>query len=116
MGELRNQIAALEEGSSAGVSSERPVAWLRAFGETWLNADVLQAKADLVHAIYERIVVAGPTIVSARLTPEAYAYGLALALPQVVRARPEGAGRALATYRVPIEGHDEWIAAAKRLA
>jgi hypothetical protein len=29
-------------------------------------------------------------------------------------ARPEGAGRALATYRVPIEGHDEWLAAAGR--
>ena len=31
-------------------------------------------------------------------------------------ARPEGAGRALATYRIPIEGRDEWIAAAERLA
>jgi hypothetical protein len=36
--------------------------------------------------------------------------------PFVVLARPEGAGRALATYRMPIEGHDEWIAAARRLA
>ena len=26
-------------------------------------------------------------------------------------ARPEGVGRALATYEVPIEGRDEWIAA-----
>ena len=31
-------------------------------------------------------------------------------------ARPEGAGRALATYRIPIEGRDEWIPAARRLA
>ena len=31
-------------------------------------------------------------------------------------ARPEGAGRALATYELPIEGHDEWIAAAERWA
>jgi len=31
-------------------------------------------------------------------------------------ARPEGAGRALATYEIPIEGRDEWIAAAERLA
>jgi hypothetical protein len=29
-------------------------------------------------------------------------------------ARPEGLERALATYRVPIEGRDEWIAAAAR--
>jgi hypothetical protein len=45
---------------------------------------------DLLHAIYERIVVAGRTIVAARLTPAAYSNGMALALPQVVMARPEG--------------------------
>jgi hypothetical protein len=28
-------------------------------------------------------------------------------------ARPEGVGRALATYRVPIEGRDEWLEAAR---
>jgi hypothetical protein len=60
----------------------------------------------------ERIVVKGRSIVAARLTPAAHSNGLALALPQVVMARPEGAGRALATYRIPIEGRDEWIAAA----
>jgi hypothetical protein len=31
-------------------------------------------------------------------------------------ARPEGVGRALATYEILIEGRDEWLAAAKRLA
>ena len=31
-------------------------------------------------------------------------------------ARPEGAGRALATYEIRIEGADEWIAAAERWA
>jgi hypothetical protein len=31
-------------------------------------------------------------------------------------ARPEGVGRALTAYRMPIEGRDEWIAAARRLA
>ena len=31
-------------------------------------------------------------------------------------ARPTGFGRALATYEVPIEGTDEWLAAARRLA
>lgn len=39
-----------------------------------------------------------------------------LALPQVVMARPTGVGRALATYALPIEGRDEWVAAAKRFA
>ncbi len=43
-----------------------------------------------LHPIYDRIVVVGRTIVAARLTPTAYPNGLALALPQVVMARPEG--------------------------
>ena len=73
-------------------------------------------KADLLQAIYERIVVAGPTFVSARLTPSAYAHGLALALPEAVMARPTGVGRAISTYTIPIEGRDEWLAAARRLA
>ena len=50
---------------------------------------------------------------SARLTPAAYAHGLALALPEnVAKARPTGFGHALAT-RIPIEYRDEWLAAAK---
>jgi hypothetical protein len=49
-------------------------------------------------------------------TPAAYAHGLALALPDAVMARPTGVGRALTTYEIPIEGRDEWIAAANRLA
>jgi len=76
-----------------------------------------EEKADLVHAIYERIVVAGRSIQSVRLTLAAYAHGLALALPEeVVMARPTGVGRAIATYSMPIEGRDEWLAAARRLA
>jgi hypothetical protein len=31
-------------------------------------------------------------------------------------ARPTGVGRALTTYEIPIEGRDEWLAAARRLA
>ena len=94
--------------------ADRAVEWLRALAETWTAADVPEAKADLLHAIYERIVVAGRSFVSARLTPAAYAHGLALALPEkVVMARPTGVGRALATYRIPIEGRDEWLAAAR---
>ncbi len=80
-------------------------------------ADVPKEKAALMHAIYERITIAGPEIVGVRLTAAAYAHGLALALPQKVEmARPTGVGRALATYEIPIEGRDEWLAAARRLA
>ena len=71
----------------------------------------------MLHAIYARIVVTGRTIGSIRLTPSAYAHGLAVALPDKVEmARPTGVGRALATYDVPIEGRDEWLAAARRQA
>ena len=53
-------------------------------------------RADLLHAIYERITVAGPESVGVRLTAAAYAHGLALALPEKVAvACPTGAWRAL---------------------
>jgi hypothetical protein len=59
-----------------------------------------------MHAIYERITVAGPEIVGVRLTAAAYAHGLALALPEKVgMARPTGVERADAiNIRIPIEG------------
>ena len=70
-----------------------------------------------MHAIYDRITVAGPEIVGVRLTHAAYAHGLALALPEKVElARRTGVGRAITGYRMPIEGRDEWIAAVERLA
>jgi hypothetical protein len=68
--------------------------------------------ADLVRAVYDRIVVAGPTFVSARLTPASYQHGLALAPPEVVTARPTGVKRADAIFvRIPIEGAEKTAAA-----
>ena len=69
------------------------------------SADVSKEKADLMHAIYERITVAGPEIVGVRLTAAAYAHGLALALPEKVEmARPTGVERPDArNIRIPIE-------------
>jgi hypothetical protein len=73
------------------------------------QSDVPEAKADLVHAIYEKVVVAGRNFVSARLTPAAYQHGLALALPEAVMARPEGTERTPPT--IVIEGLDEMVQA-----
>jgi hypothetical protein len=71
----------------------------------------------VLHAIYDRMTVAGPEIVGVRLTQAAYAHGLALALPEKVElAPPAGVGHALATYEIPIEGREEWLAAARRPA
>ncbi len=70
-----------------------------------------------MHAIHERITMAGPKIVGVRLTQAAYEHGLALALPEKVEMeRPTGVGRAISTYTIPIAGRDEWLAAARRLA
>jgi hypothetical protein len=68
-------------------------------------------KAGVLHAIYDRITVAGPEIVGVRLTQAAYAHGLALALPEkVALARPTGVERAEATCaRIPIEGADALV-------
>jgi hypothetical protein len=35
---------------------------------------------------------------------------------KVVLARPTGVGRGITTYEIPIEGRDEWLAAAGLLA
>jgi DNA invertase Pin-like site-specific DNA recombinase len=86
--ELRSQRDAIAADERPAVPAERAVRWLRSIGEAIKIADLPAERADLVHAVYERIVVAGPTFVYARLTPAAYQHGLVLALPQVVRARP----------------------------
>jgi hypothetical protein len=89
MKRLRASLAEVEETAQIGVPADRAVEWLRALAETWQQAEVPEARSELLHAIYERIVVAGREFVSARLTPAAYAHGLALALPQqVVSVRP----------------------------
>ena len=89
--ELRSVADRLDAAEGTGVAPARAVAWLRVIGETMERADLPAERADLVHAIYERIIVAGPRFVSARLTPAANDHGLALALPdKVVMARPTG--------------------------
>ena len=88
---LRESKESLEVNASGAMSAEVALAWLRTLSSTWSDADVPEAKADVLHAIYERIVVTGRTIVSIRLTPSAYAHGLGVALPdKVALARPTG--------------------------
>ena len=88
--ELRRQRDAPGGHSASGFAADRAVEWLRALGQSLNEADVPADKADLLHAICEDIVIAGPTFVYVRLSPAAYAHGRALALPQVVMARPTG--------------------------
>jgi hypothetical protein len=83
-------LATVDATPRGDLHARRAVEWLRVLADAWVNADVPEARADLLHAIYDRIIVKGRSIVAARLTPAAYSNGLALALPQVVMARPEG--------------------------
>jgi DNA invertase Pin-like site-specific DNA recombinase len=90
---LRESKETLEVNAGGAMSTEVALAWLRALSSTWSEAEVPEAKAEVLHAIYERIVVTGRTIVSIRLTPSAYAHGLAVALPdKVALARPTVSG------------------------
>ena len=88
--ELRRKLATFKEPTSGQVPAQHATEWLRALGETLRAADVPEAKSDLLHAIYERIAVAGPEFVTAYLTPAAYAHGLAALLLEVVMAPPAG--------------------------
>ncbi len=88
---LRESLAEIDAAPLPGVAASRAVEWLRALAASWTSADLPEAKAELLHAICERIVVAGRRILSVRLTPAAYAHGLAVALPtKVALARPTG--------------------------
>ncbi len=88
---LRQQRDAVVERTAVGPPAERALEWLRALGESLQAPEKSKEKADLMHAIYDRITVAGHEIVGVRLTQAAYAHGLALALPEKVElARPTG--------------------------
>ena len=117
---LREQREAIVEQTAAGLPGHRAVEWLRALSESFQLADVPKEKADLMHAIYERITVVGPEIVGVRLTAAAYAHGLALALPEkVAMARPTGVerGHTHSGFRqILIDGAAEWRSAAQESA
>jgi hypothetical protein len=76
--------------SRAGPPAERALEWLRALGESLQAPEKSKEKADLMHAIYDRITVAGPEIVGVRLTQAAYAHGGAGTARKVEMARPTG--------------------------
>ncbi len=99
------QRDAVVERTAAELPAARALEWLHALGEALHVPDRTKEKADVLHAIYDRVTVAGPEIVGVRLTQAAYAHGLALALPEKVEmARPTGFNRADATnIRIPIE-------------
>ena len=46
-----------------GVAADRAVEWLRILGQSIRDADVREEKADVLHAIYERVSVGTKVVV-----------------------------------------------------
>ena len=81
----REQAAAPPARAGAAVPADRALAYLRNLAETWANPGIRpETRAQVIHAVYERIEVRGLDFAEVKLTPEAYAHGLALALPERV--------------------------------
>ena len=117
---LRQARDAIAKGSETGVPAQRAIEWLHALAESIQQADVPKERAELMHAIHDRITVAGPEIVGVRLTPSAHAHGFALALPEKVAvASPTGFGPA-GTHpgfrHIPVEDAEDWEASCLRSA
>jgi hypothetical protein len=68
---------------SVGVDPAKAIDYVRDFASSWEKAKAA-TRATIIQSLYEEIVVRGEEFVSVRLTPEAYAHGLATALPQEV--------------------------------
>ena len=90
MARLRGDLENVGAQPAADLPARRAIEWLDALAETRQKVDLVEEKSDVIHAIYERIVIEGPRFVGLRLTPAAYRHGLALALPEAVMARPTG--------------------------
>ena len=61
------------------------IAYVRNFAASWAKARP-QTRASLIKAVYAEIVVRGEEFLSVCLTDEAYAHGLAAALPEEVKS------------------------------
>jgi DNA invertase Pin-like site-specific DNA recombinase len=90
-----NSEDAIPDGRQARrpVDAVKAVEYIRNFATSWAKAKE-PTRATMIQSIYEEVVVRGEEFVRVRLTPEAYAHGLALALPQEVLVPPlPGRGR-----------------------
>ena len=85
---LSEEEARMDAGglSRRDVDADKAIAYIRNFASSWAKAKPT-TKATMVQTLYEEIVVRGSEFVSVRLTPQAYAHGLALALPEEVVVR-----------------------------
>ena len=63
MARLRGALENRRGAAGAGdLPARRAIEWLDALAETWQQTELIEEKADVIHAIYERIVVEGPRV------------------------------------------------------
>ncbi|MGI8871991.1 MAG: hypothetical protein ACR2KI_05240 [Candidatus Limnocylindria bacterium] len=68
----REQAAAPAARAYAAVPADRALAYLRNLAETWANPGIRpETRAQVIHAVYERIEVRGLDFAEVKLTPEA---------------------------------------------
>ena len=118
MAELRKAVPT--QTISTGVPAGEALSYLRNIDAAWKAPISDAARAELLHAIYERIVVTRDGFVEVTLTPHAYRHGLALALPESVmvhkRPRQESVTAMQTRQLVRIGGKREWETAARKSA
>lgn len=98
--------------AAPAVDAAAAVAFLRNL-PALLSAATDESLRELMYSIYERIEVTRDGFGRVHLTPHAYRYRLALALPETVsvrrvRARPAGAGLGRTTCVIPIVARRAW--------
>jgi hypothetical protein len=63
MGRLREQLDAVEVQQAHDLPALRALEWLDALAGSWQETDLVEEQSDVIHAVYERIVVEGPRFV-----------------------------------------------------
>lgn len=77
MARLRGELEIVGAQPARDLPAQRALEWLDTLTETWQNTELVEQESDVIHAIYERIVIEGPRFV-----------GLRLSLPPTATASP----------------------------
>ena len=60
MARLRGELEIVGSQPIRDLPARRATGWLDALAETWQKTDLVEEKSDVIHAVYERIVIEGP--------------------------------------------------------
>ena len=63
MARLRGELEIVGARPARDLPARRATEWLDALAETWQKTELVEEKSDVIHAMYERIVIEGPRFV-----------------------------------------------------